>query len=165
MTNENSECLENLYWFTMHFQTVISFYAYKNCLKGNKDPWVTEGVGSLEEWVYLGVCEEAKQWSLALWAWIHGFPVHYAVLSWGVVLRHCGCSPILFTTLLDSSPSLFPSQNVAISSKKEKEEGNDKQKRKSHTREIAVCKVFTNDLFSFHLWDHTLTCPGLSFLW
>lgn len=47
--------------------------------------------------------------------------------------------------------TLFPSQNVAISSKRDKKEGNDKQKRKSHTEQIAVCKVFRNDLFSFHL--------------
>lgn len=165
MTNENSECLENLYWFTMHFQTVISFYAYKNCLKGNKDPWVTEDVRSLEEWVYPGVCDEAKPWSSVLCAWIRGFPMQYTVLSLGVVLRHCGCSPMLFTTLLVSSLSLFPSQNVAINSKRERKEGNDKQKRKSHSEEIAVCKVFMNDLFPFHLWDNTLTCPGPSFLW
>lgn len=57
----------------------------------------------------------------------------------------------LFTPLLVSSLSLFPSQNVAINSKRERKEGNDKQKRKSHSEEIAVCKVFMNDLFPFHL--------------
>lgn len=58
---------------------------------------------------------------------------------------------LLFATLLASPPSLFSSQNVAINSKRERKEGNDKQKRESHTEEITVCKVFSNDLFPFNL--------------
>ena len=76
----------------------------------------------------------------------------YTVLSLGILLRHCGCLTfLLFATLLASPPSLFSSQNVAINSKRERKEGNDKQKRESHTEEIAVCKVFSNDLFPFNL--------------
>lgn len=70
---------------------------------------------------------------------------------------------LLFATLLASPPSLFSSQNVAINSKRERKEGNDKQKRESHTEEIAVCKVFSNDLFPFNLERALLHALGHPF--
>lgn len=78
------------------------------------------------------------------------FPCSIRSCLWVLYYGIAGVLPVVYP-ITSFSLSLFPSQNVAINSKRERKEGNDKQKRKSHSEEIAVCKVFMNDLFPFHL--------------